>query len=145
MERQRPLKNFGAACIDYSYENDVVILADMSVASSQIWRAPRTKSFQRNKRSRNFLGFALEKANLAENPLEFNNIISQNKIVLFYNDDDPWSYMLKSVMSNIGITEIRLVDVSGFDMYTLNLKKKLAIHSGKERTPYLYFKGHAPR
>ena len=44
-------------------------------------------------------------------------------------------------MSNIGITEIRLVDVSGFDMYTLNLKKKLAIHSGKERTPYLYFKG----
>ena len=41
-----PLKEFWVACIDYSYENDVVILADMSVASSQIWRAPRTKVFR---------------------------------------------------------------------------------------------------
>ena len=136
-----PLKEFWVACIDYSYENDVVILADMSVASSQIWRAPRTKVFRGIKEAETLGLVLLEKANPAENPLEFNNIIGQNKLVLFYNDDDPWSYMLKSVMSNIGITEIRLVDVSGFDMYTLNLKKKLAIHSGKERTPYLYFKG----
>ncbi len=136
-----PLKEFWVACIDYSYETDVVILADMSVASSQIWRAPRSKVFRGIKEAKTVGLVLLEKANPDKNPLEFNNIITQNKLVLFYNDDDPWSYMLKSVMSNIGITEIHLVDVSGLDMYSLNLKKKLAIHSGKERTPYLYFKG----
>ena len=136
-----PLTEFWVACIDYSYETDVVILADMSVASSQIWRAPRSKVFRGIKEAETVGLVLLEKANPDENPLEFNNIITQNKLVLFYNDDDPWSYMLKSVMSNIGITEVHLVDVSGLDMYSLNLKKKLAIHSGKERTPYLYFKG----
>ena len=95
----------------------------MSVASSQIWRAPRSNVFRGIKEAETVGLVLLEKANPDENPLEFNNIITQNKLVLFYNDDDPWSYMLKSVMSNIGITEIHLVDVSGLDMYSLNLKK----------------------
>ncbi|MBH68408.1 MAG: hypothetical protein CMM58_08650 [Rhodospirillaceae bacterium] len=136
------LKEFWVACIDYLYETDVVILADMSAASSQIWRAPRSKLY-RGIQEKETLGLVrLEKTDPTENPLDFNYIITNNKIVLFFSEEDPWSYMLKSVMSNIGVTELQLVDVSGFDLYTLNLKKKLSIHSGKERTPYLYFNGH---
>ena len=137
-----PLKEFWVACIDYLYENDVVILADMSPASSQIWRAPRSKVFRGLQEKSTPSIVRIEKTNPEENPLDFNYIISNNKIVLFYNDDDPWSYMLSSVMSNIGVTEIHKVDISGFDLYTLNLRKKLTVHSGKEKPPYLYFNGN---
>ena len=137
-----PLKEFWVACIDYLYESDVVILADMSPASSQIWRAPRAKVFRGIQEMDTPSVLRLEKINPEENPLDFNYIITNHKMVLFYNDEDSWSYMLRSVLGNIGVTELHKVDISGFDLYTLNLRKKLAIHSGKEKVPYLYFNGN---
>jgi gamma-glutamylcyclotransferase (GGCT)/AIG2-like uncharacterized protein YtfP/glutaredoxin-related protein/3-polyprenyl-4-hydroxybenzoate decarboxylase len=137
-----PLEEFWAVCIDYIYEQDVVILADMSPASSQIWRAPRAKVFRGLRENETPSALSLKKIDPPENPLDFDHIISDHKLVLFYNEEDPWSYMLKSVMSNIGATETHNVDVSGYDLNTIGLRKKITIHSGKERTPYLYFNGN---
>ena len=136
------LREFWCICVDYLFESDVVILADMSPATSQIWRAPRAKVFAGLQEKQKPSLLFLEKSKPEENPLDFSYIIANHKLVLFYNDEDPWSYMLKSVLNNIGVTELHSVDVSGFDLVTINMRKKLTMHSGKEKTPYLYLNGN---
>jgi phosphopantothenoylcysteine synthetase/decarboxylase/gamma-glutamylcyclotransferase (GGCT)/AIG2-like uncharacterized protein YtfP/glutaredoxin-related protein len=140
--RETPLlKEYWCVCVDYLFESDTVILADMNSATSQVWRAPRENLFRGLKEQAPPALLYLNQVDSEENPLEFEYLITNHDLVLFYNDDDPWSYMLKSVLENIGVTELHPVDVSGFDLYTIGMRKKLSIHSGKEKAPYLYLKG----
>ena len=135
------LKEFWVIVVDYLYESDVVILADMSSATSQIWRAPRASIFNGMHEKQAPAILYLEKTEPEENESDFSHIISHHKLVLFYNDEDPWSYMLKSVLGNIGATELYSVDVGGFDIHTMGTRRKLTVHSGNARTPYLYLNG----
>ena len=48
-----------------------------------------------------------------ENPSDVASIIKHNTMVLFYEDEDPWSYMLRSILSNIGATTVKQIDVGG--------------------------------
>ncbi|TMV05631.1 hypothetical protein FGK63_16440 [Ruegeria sediminis] len=135
------LEEFWCLCIAYDEDTDLVTVVDMSPATSQVWQAPRENIFNGLRDLEDPAMLVLEEREPAEDPSNVARMIAENPIVLFYSDDDPWSYMLKSILSNIGVTDVRLVDVAGHGATAMKMRKQLMALSGKDTVPYFYFQG----
>ncbi len=135
------LEEFWCLCIDFDAESDFVTVVDMSPATSQVWQAPREHIFRGLRNLENPAMLVIDERTPVEDPSDVSQIIKNNKIVLFYADDDPWSYMLKSILSNIGVTDLHLVDVAGVGQHAIKMRRQLVALSGKDTVPYLYFEG----
>lgn len=135
------LEEFWCLCTAYDEETDLVTVVDMSPATSQVWQAPRENIFRGLRDLDDPAMLVIEEREPVEDPSNVTRLIAENPIVLFYSDDDPWSYMLKSILSNIGVTDVRLVDVAGHGSNVIKMRKQLMALSGKETVPYFYFQG----
>ena len=134
------LKEFWCVALDYDAETDAVTITDSSSATSQVWKAPVEKLFAGLESHTNPEMLCLTRsAGLMRGDIE--DIVSANRLVLFYADDDPWSHMLESVMGNIGATDLYTVNLSNMGDRELRWRQQLIAHSGKDDVPYLYFDG----
>ncbi|MGV6802571.1 MAG: flavoprotein [Ruegeria sp.] len=135
------LEEFWCLCIDYKEDTDIVTVVDMSPATSQVWQAPRGHIFRGLRDLKNPAMLVIEETVPPEDPSDVARLVAENPLVLFYDDDDPWSYMLKSILANIGATTARMIDVAGHGANAMKMRRQLIAQSGKETVPYLFFKG----
>ncbi len=135
------LEEFWCLCIAYDAETDLVTVVDMSPATSQVWQAPRGHIFRGLRDLKNPAMLVIEEHEPPEDPTDVARLIRENEIVLFYADEDPWSYMLRSILANIGITSVRLIDVEGHGANVMKMRRQLNVLTGKETVPYLFFQG----
>ncbi len=135
------LEEFWCLCIAYDEKTDLVTVVDMSPATSQVWQAPRGHIFRGLRDLGNPAMLVIEEHEPPEDPTDVERIVNTHPIVLFYADEDPWSYMLRSMLANIGITSARLIDVEGHGANVMKMRRQLTIMTGKENPPYLFFKG----
>ena len=135
------LEEFWCLCIAYDEATDLVTVVDMSPATSQVWQAPRGHIFRGLRDLKNPAMLVLEEVEVPEDPSDVSRIVENTPIVLFYEDEDPWSYMLKSILANIGVTDIKLIDVAGHGANVMKMRRQLVTLSGKETVPYLFFQG----
>lgn len=135
------LEEFWCLCIDYDEDLDLVTIVDMSPATSQVWQAPRGNIFRGLRDLAAPALLVIEEVDPPEDPYNVVRIIKTNPLVLFYEDEDPMSYMLKSVLSNIGATDVKLVDVAGRDPTARKMRRELVSEADKPTVPYLFFKG----
>lgn len=134
------LEEFWCLCIAYDEDSDLVTVVDMSPATSQVWQAPRANIF-RGLRDDTPELLVIEEVEPPEDPSNVQRIIDRNTMVLFYEDEDPWSYMLRSILSNIGATSVKQVDVGGRDPTAVKMRRELVAIGDKPTVPYLFFKG----
>ncbi|MBO9447983.1 flavoprotein [Ruegeria sp. R14_0] len=135
------LEEFWCLCIAYDEETDLVTVVDMSPATSQVWQAPRENIFRGLRDLKDPALLVIEEREPPEDPSDVAAIVKNNAIVLFYADEDPWSYMLRSILANIGITTIKLIDVEGHGANVMKMRRQLTAMTGKETVPYLFFQG----
>ncbi|WP_298851182.1 flavoprotein [uncultured Ruegeria sp.] len=135
------LEEFWCLCIDYDEDEDVVTIVDMSPATSQVWQAPRGNIFRGLRDLEDPALVLIEEVEPPEDPGDVDSIIKNNPMVLFYEDEDPWSYMLRSILSNIGATSVKQVDVGGRDPNAIKMRRQLVSLGHKPKVPYLFFKG----
>lgn len=135
------LEEFWCLCIDYDEASDEVTLVDMSPATSQVWQAPRPQIFRGLRDPRNPRMVAIEERAPVCAPDDAPGIIEHNPIVLFYDDEDPWSNMLRNILGNIGVTQIAAIDVSGREARAVKMRRQLVAMTGQDSVPYLFFKG----
>lgn len=136
------LEEFWCLCIAYDPDTDLVTVVDMSPATSQVWQAPRQNIFRGLRNLDNPAMLVIEEIEPPEDPSDVARIIATNPMVLFYEDEDPWSYMLKSILSNIGATTVKQVDVAGRDPTAIKMRRQLVAIGDKQKVPYLFFQGH---
>lgn len=135
------LEEFWCLCIAYDEATDLVTIVDMSPATSQVWQAPRGNIFRGLRDLENPALLVIETVEPPEDPGDVASIIRNNPMVLFYEDEDPWSYMLRSVLSNIGATSVKQVDVGGRDPNAIKMRRQLISLGEKPKVPYLFFQG----
>jgi gamma-glutamylcyclotransferase (GGCT)/AIG2-like uncharacterized protein YtfP/glutaredoxin-related protein/3-polyprenyl-4-hydroxybenzoate decarboxylase len=135
------LKEFWCICLDYDSISDIVTMADMSPATSQVWQAPLNNLFRGLRENDQPAVLCLARNHTLENVIDVGQLVQSKPVVLFYSDEDPWSYMVKSMLANIGVTDLHAIDVSGYASDRMQLRQQLVAHSGKDKVPYLYFKG----
>ncbi|NOD99195.1 hypothetical protein GS610_18480 [Ruegeria sp. HKCCD6228] len=135
------LEEFWCLCIDYDEDEDVVTIVDMSPATSQVWQAPRGNIFRGLRDLEDPALLVIEEVEPPENPSDVASIIKHNTMVLFYEDEDPWSYMLRSILSNIGATTVKQIDVGGRDPNMIRMRRQLVTLGERPDVPYLFFKG----
>jgi len=135
------LEEFWCLCIDYDEADDVVTIVDMSPATSQVWQAPRGNIFRGLRDLENPALLVIEEVEPPEDPNDVASIIRNNTMVLFYEDEDPWSYMLRSILSNISAVGVKQVDVAGRDPTAIKMRRDLVSQGDKATVPYLFFKG----
>ncbi len=135
------LEEFWCLCIDYDDDTDVVTIVDMSPATSQVWQAPRGNIFRGLRDLENPALLVIEEVEPPEDPSDVASIIRQNPMVLFYEDEDPWSYMLRSILSNISATGVKQIDVAGRDPTAIKMRRALVSIGDKATVPYLFLKG----
>ena len=135
------LEEFWCLCIAYDEEEDLVTLVDMSPATSQVWQAPREHLFRGIRDLDDPAMLVLEEREPPKDPTNVAGIVAENPIVLFYDDEDPWSHMLQNILSNIGVTSLTLVDVSGHGTSASKMRRQLVAMTGKDTVPYLFFQG----
>ncbi|WP_109311317.1 flavoprotein [Ruegeria sp. AU67] len=135
------LEEFWCLCIAYKEATDMVTVVDMSPATSQVWQAPRGHLFRGLRDLKDPALLVIEKQDPPEDPSDVDQIVKNNPLVLFYADEDPWSYMLRSILANIGITDIKLIDVEGHGANVMKMRRQLIARTGKETVPYLFFNG----
>lgn len=135
------LEEFWCLCIAYDEDTDLVTVVDMSPATSQVWQAPRGHIFRGLRDVKNPAMLVIEEHEPPEDPTDVARIVATNPLVLFYADEDPWSYMLRSILSNIGITSIKLIDIEGHGANVMKIRRQLNVLTGKEKPPYLFFEG----
>ncbi|MEW2919410.1 flavoprotein [Ruegeria sp. ANG10] len=136
------LEEFWCLCIAYDEDTDLVTVVDMSPATSQVWQAPRGHIFRGLRDVKNPAMLVIEEHEPPEDPTDVARIVATNPLVLFYADEDPWSYMLRSILSNIGITHIKLIDIEGHGANVMKIRRQLNVLTGKEKPPYLFFQGN---
>ena len=140
--RETPLlKEFWCICLHFDAVTNIVTMADMSPATSHVWQAPLDNLYRGLRETDPPSVLMLERSLSLDTALDVDQIIESRPLVLFHDEEDSWSYMLKSILENIGITELHTVDVSGNSSDMLNLRQQLVAHTGKDDVPYLYFKG----
>lgn len=140
--RETPLlKEFWCICLDYDSMTDIVTMADMSAATSQVWQAPLNNLFRGLRENDRPAVLSLGRSQALEGAIDVGQVVHSKPVVLFYSDEDPWSHMVKSMLANIGVTDLHAIDVSGYGSDRMNLRQQLVAHSGKDKVPYLYFKG----
>lgn len=135
------LNEFWCLCIAYDAETDYVTLVDMSPATSQVWQAPRASLFRGLREQANPALIVLLKREVAEDPADIERLIQQNALALFYSAGASSSYMLRSVLSNIGVTEIFEADISGHGSVPSRMRRHLEGRTGKADAPYLFLNG----
>nr|WP_302479289.1 flavoprotein [Ruegeria arenilitoris] len=135
------LEEFWCLCIAYDEQTDIVTVVDMSPATSQVWQAPRGHIFRGLRDVQSPAMLVIEEQEPPEDPTDVARIVLKNEIVLFYADEDPWSYMLRSMLGNIGITTARLIDIEGHGANVMKMRRQLTVMTGKEKPPYLFFQG----
>lgn len=133
------LEEFWCLCVDYDEASDLVTIMDMSPATSQVWQAPRGHIFRGLRFVESPELLVIAEVDPPEDPNDVASLIERNTAVLFYEDEDPMSYMLKSVISNIGATDVVLVNVAGRDPTARKMRRDLAAIAGKVSVPYLFF------
>ena len=136
------LEEFWCLCIAYDEKKDLVTVVDMSPATSQVWQAPRVNIFRGLRDLKNPAMLVIEETEVPADPSDVSHIVADNPLVLFYDDDDPWSYMLRSILANIGASSVKLVDVAGHGANAMKMRRQLIAISGKETVPYLFFNGN---
>jgi len=135
------LQEFWCLCIAYDADTDYVTLVDMSPATSQVWQAPRSHLFRGLREKRNPSMVLLLRKDVPKDPGDVARLISENTLALFYDPDDSWSYMLQSILSNIGVTEIFQQDVSGNGTLASRMRQQLERLTGKATVPYMFLNG----
>jgi gamma-glutamylcyclotransferase (GGCT)/AIG2-like uncharacterized protein YtfP/glutaredoxin-related protein/3-polyprenyl-4-hydroxybenzoate decarboxylase len=135
------LKEFWCICLDYDTITDIVTMADMSPATSQVWQAPLDNLFRGLRENDQPAVLSLARNRAQENVIDVGQLVQSKPVVLFYSDEDPWSHMVKSMLANIGVTDLQAIDVSGYGSDRMHLRQQLVAHSGKDKVPYLYFNG----
>nr|WP_255733393.1 flavoprotein [Ruegeria sp. Ofav3-42] len=135
------LEEFWCLCIAYDDETELVTVVDMSPATSQVWQAPRSHIFRGLRDLKDPALLVIEEQEPPEDPSDVVRITKKHPLVLFYADEDPWSYMLRSILANIGITDIKLIDVEGHGANVMKMRRQLISMTGKESVPYLFFQG----
>ncbi len=135
------LEEFWCLCIAYDEESDLVTVVDMSPATSQVWQAPRRHIFRGLRDLKNPAMLVIEEHEPPEDPTDVARIVARHPIVMFYADEDPWSYMLRSILANIGITSVKLIDIEGHGANVMKMRRQLNVLTGKEKAPYLFFQG----
>ncbi|AXI54883.1 hypothetical protein C1J05_10595 [Sulfitobacter sp. JL08] len=132
------LQEFWCLCIAYDETTDYVTLVDMSPATSQVWQIPRTTLFHGLRDNKDLEMVVLQEREKPRDPGDVQRLIDENKLILFYSDDDPWSYMLHSVLNNIGAEDLVEIDVSGDGTLATRMRRQLETMTGKLTVPYLF-------
>ena len=135
------LQEFWCLCIAYNKETDYVTVVDMSPATSQVWQIPRTTLFHGLRDNNDPEMVVLQESEKPRDPGDVDRLIKENKLILFYSDDDPWSYMLHSVLNNIGAEDLVEVDVSGDSTLATRMRRQLETMTTKPTVPYLFLNG----
>ncbi|MCA0873989.1 gamma-glutamylcyclotransferase [Seohaeicola saemankumensis] len=135
------LEEFWCLCIAFDEESDLVTVVDMSPATSQVWQAPQSHLFRGLRDIDDPAMLVLEERAVAKDPTDVAMIVEDAPIALFYDDEDPWSHMLRNILANIGITELRSIDVSGHGASAMKMRRQLTAMTGKDTVPYFFFKG----
>jgi 3-polyprenyl-4-hydroxybenzoate decarboxylase/gamma-glutamylcyclotransferase (GGCT)/AIG2-like uncharacterized protein YtfP len=135
------LKEFWCICIGYDEATDRVTLVDMSPATSQVWQAPRSHLFRGLREKANPAMVVLQKREVPLDPGDVDRLIRENPLILFYAADDSGSQMLRTVLSNIGVTDLVERDVSGFGSLPARMRRQLEARTGNPHGPYLFLKG----
>jgi gamma-glutamylcyclotransferase (GGCT)/AIG2-like uncharacterized protein YtfP/flavoprotein/glutaredoxin-related protein len=135
------LQEFWCLCIGYDPTTDDVTLVDMSPATSQVWQIPRSRLFAGLRERRNPVMVVLQRRDIPKDAGDVEQLISDNTLALFHDPGDAWSYMLRSVLSNIGVTEIFEQDVSGAGSLASRMRQQLERRTGKATVPYLFLNG----
>ena len=134
------LEEFWCICIAYDEANDLVTLVDMSPATSQVWQAPRPQIFRGLRDLHNPEMLMIEERVQVQVADDAPGIVQANTIALFYDDEDPWSNMLRNILDNIGVTELTAIDVSGHEPRSVKMRRQLVAMTGQDSVPYLFFK-----
>lgn len=135
------LQEFWCLCIAYNEETDYVTLVDMSPATSQVWQIPRTTLFHGLRDNKDPEMVVLYESEPPRDPGNVKQLIDDNKLILFYDDEDPWSYMLHSVLNNIGAEDLVEIDVSGDSTLATRMRRQLEKMTSKPTVPYLFLRG----
>lgn len=137
------LEEFWCLCIDYDAATDMVTLVDMSPATSQVWQAPRTQFFRGLRKVDDPAMLVIEKRSSTDVPNDANSIVKHNTISFFYDDEGPWSNMLRNILKNIGVTKLAAIDVSGNEPNAIRMRRQLVAMTGQDSVPYLFFDGES--
>lgn len=135
------LQEFWCLCIAYDTSNDYVTLVDMSPATSQVWQAKSVDLFGGLREKDDVAMIVLDEREVPLDPGDVTRLIKENTLALFYADDDASSYMLRTVLKNIGVTEIFEKDVSGHDPLSARMRRILEATTGQSELPYLFLNG----
>ena len=137
------LQEFWCLCIAYDEATDYVTIVDMSPATSQVWQAPRGHLFRGLREKENPAMVVLQEQDSLLDPGDIPRLIRENTLALFYSEGGPWSYMLRTVLSNIGIGEEDIFeqDISGHDSLASRMRRQLTSITGEHEGPYLFLNG----
>lgn len=135
------LEEFWCLCIAYDTSNDYVTLVDMSPATSQVWQAKSADLFGGLREKDDVAMIVLEERELPLDPGDVARLVKENTLALFYAEDDASSYMLRTVLKNIGVTEVYEHDVSGHDPLSARMRRVLDATTGQSEVPYLFLEG----
>ncbi len=135
------LQEFWCLCIAYNEDTDYVTLVDMSPATSQVWQIPRTTLFHGLRDNNDPEMVVLQEKEMPRDPGDVQQLLKDHKLILFYDDEDPWSYMLHSVLNNIGAEDLVEVDVSGDSTLATRMRRQLEKITSKPTVPYLFLEG----
>jgi len=135
------LQEFWCLCIAYDTATDYVTLVDMSPATSQVWQAKSTSLFEGLREKDNVAMIMLEEREMPLDPGDVARLVQENTLALFYAEDDASSYMLRTVLGNIGVTEVYQHDVSGHDALSARMRRRLEAMTSQEAVPYLFLNG----
>ncbi|MGI9363929.1 MAG: flavoprotein, partial [Rhizobiaceae bacterium] len=106
-----------------------------------VWQIPRTTLFRGLRDNLSPTMIVLQEKEKPVDPGDVDRLIRENKLILFYSDDDPWSYMLHSVLNNIGAEDLKEVDVSGDSSLATRMRRQLEAKTSKPTVPYLFLEG----
>ncbi len=135
------LREFWCICTGYDTDTGTVTVTDISSATTQVWKTPANQLFGGLEGGRTNPSILLMQKTAGATDRDVSDIVNAHPLVLFYSDDDPWSYMLQSVLANIGVTELHSINVTGSGDGNLRMKQQLIADSGRDDLPYLYFQG----
>ena len=89
-------------------------------------QAAKTEKTTVGKAKQNPAMIVLQNLGAPEDPGDVERLKKENKLIFFHSDDDASSYMVHSVLGNIGATEVVEVDVSGSGSLPSRMRRQLA-------------------
>jgi glutaredoxin-related protein/3-polyprenyl-4-hydroxybenzoate decarboxylase len=134
--------DYWCVCVGCDAASGTATIADASAATTATWETPIEHLFRGLDDAQDPAIVVLQHAR-ETGSVDFHDLVATHKLVLFKTEDDPWSYTFQTMLANIGVTEVKVVDLSGHELGTVRLRQQLIAHSGRTTVPWLYLQGQS--